>query len=244
MARRRRTDRSASNNYLCQLSNVVENQLERVRSADRLVLDHDDYLSVFVPFEHRKAFMEVAQVVRTNNSQFRIVWEHHTNCSNLRLDVDLHEVGGIRHPLIYEPTTYIAQSQDPLSAITHERITSWVTRRWELGVAFGRVREVLKQLDDVCHNPAQVRYYWPALLTLCKEGGLGDIAEKSELKPGNPPPLSVGLREALRLAAGTVTAASMVGKSPAIKPPVEITFADAFYCPRKVTEELGEFSVL
>jgi hypothetical protein len=239
MARRRRNE-GAFGGTLYQLVNAVDYQLERVRSADRLVLDYDEYLSVFVPFEHRKAFMEVAQVVRTDHSQFRLAWDtvHAPDVpwfKALRLDVMLHGVGGLRHPLVYEPTIYIVESQDPLSALTHERITSWVTRRWELGVAFGRVREVLKQLDDVCNNPAQVRYYWPALLTL----------EKSEAKPGNPPPLSVGLRAALRLAAGTVTAASMVGKSPEIEStPVEITFADPFYCPRKITEELGEFSVL
>jgi hypothetical protein len=107
-----------------------------------------------------------------------------------------------------------------------DKLTAWCEWRYERGCEWGLVRAVWDRLDSLCEKTGSnqlhvVRYLWPTVLTLLEIGGEPDEAAK--LRSGRPPEelprIPPELREAMRITAGTVAAATLL--------PVKFDDADA-----------------
>lgn len=241
----RRKTSGAFGNSFYNLSKAVDELHARLVAHDELTLTHEEYLELFVQEEYRASFMEVAQrVARRHSSMFRVKWElnDYTFLAKVELDVTLCDVDGVRHPFVPDPVFMRFEEGSALI----ERVTSWVTRRFHLGLEFGRVRKVLNLMNSLCDTPEQVRYYWPAVQTLCKQAALDELVDRIQVgRPSSKPP-GLALREACRVTSGTITGASLVDPVSASSQtaPCSITFADGSYSQRWVEEAIGTVDVL
>jgi hypothetical protein len=100
-----------------------------------------------------------------------------------------------------------------------DKLTAWCEWRYARGCEWGLVRAVWDRLNDLCekHWPGSnrlhvVRYLWPTVMTLLEVGGEPDEATKlrSARPPEELPRIYPELREAMRITAGTVAAATLL----------------------------------
>jgi hypothetical protein len=50
------------------------------------------------------------------------------------------------------------------------KVIAWMTKRYEIGRRFGTAYFVLNELNKMCESGHHLRYMWPAVLHLCKDG--------------------------------------------------------------------------
>ncbi len=76
-----------------------------------------------------------------------------------------------------EPVTYMFPSytlQGPAigqAPALELKISNWVEQRLEIGVEFARAKETVKYLNERLSSAAQVRYYFPSVITLLEDVG-------------------------------------------------------------------------
>lgn len=249
MSRRSRFPKGPFRGHLDPLYQEVRVMMARLTSRDRLILSYEEFLRAFVPRPLHECYMEVSQIAKRDRyaNTFTLPWAQPqpTKAGGVFiLEVQLHKLDGVKPPLIPDPVNYFGGDDPEL----HERITSWVTRRWEVGASFGRVKKLLNILDERCIHPAHVRYYWPPILTLAaRNDAFSSLLHNMGTKAGSPPPLPPAVRELCRAAGATITAASLVEE---IAPdperiPIEITFTDYNYTGRNLDDpDLGGIPVL
>ena len=160
------------------------------------------------------------------------------------LEITLKEFDGVKPPFIPLGALRVPVPSE-VTGCSSARICSWVKDRYELGFEFGRVKRVLEQLNKRLRTPEQVRYYLPAIRTLCKEQypTLQDFAnEIAEVKCERPPPLPVELRDACRVVAATITASSLIETTERIQKhyPVQLQF---LYAPERPSP-IGQIEVM
>jgi len=202
----------------------------RCAALGDLVLTHDEFLELFVAPEHRRNFMQVAQLVVDNYAD-----RGQVTCSIpdgvVTLQVELSEFEGVRPPFIPAGKLHVPFTADFTGGCAYN-ICSWAKERYELGVEFGRVNKVLNILNKKLRTPQQVRYYLPAIRTLCSEfpSGLYSFAnEIAEVNCSRPPPLPVEVRDACRVVAATITVSSLLETPEEVKKryPMKLDFVHA-----------------
>ena len=67
----------------------------------------------------------------------------------------------------------------------HAKMVKWCTARMELGVKWGMVDAVFKELCYRCRTPYELRYFWPAVLGLLNLMG-DEYGEKLRVPRGTP----------------------------------------------------------
>jgi hypothetical protein len=109
----------------------------------------------------------------------------------------------------------IAQPVTPRVTAEHltVRISNWLIEHVQTLKLFARAEYVLKELDKACTSPAQMRFMWPCVLTLCNQNSMLDnVASRiREFKaPRTIPSTTPELRALAKEAAGPITAASFI----------------------------------
>lgn len=92
-------------------------------------------------------------------------------------------------------------------------VTQWVTHTVNVARDFGRVCFVLDRLNELCGTKVQFRYLFPSIVPLCRMNEeMTKVAEAIGpfRVPKNLPPVPIGLRDAARLAAATITSAMLL----------------------------------
>lgn len=114
-----------------------------------------------------------------------------------------------------------------------DKVIQWVAKRLELGRRFGTVDYVLQQLNSICDNGTQLRYMFPPVLHLIRQGvnPRADrwAAKHAEYKPcRHTPAVSPQLKRAIQDASALLTSAVLMGSDvPALVPgEVEIDMWD------------------
>ena len=249
---RLRSKHGALERQMPYLLSAVRIQLDRrLAVLGDLALSHDEFLELFVAPEHRRGFMEVAQLVNDDYTRIGRVMYELELYGVVALEITLKELDGIKPPFLPSSVTgCIIPLGELCVPVTSEvtgcnaRICSWTKDRYELGLEFGRVKRVLEQLNKRLRTPEQVRYYLPAIRTLCKEHpSLQDFAnEIAEVKCARPPPLPVELRDACRVVAATITASSLIETTERIQKhyPVQLQF---LYAPERPSP-IGQIEVM
>jgi hypothetical protein len=218
---------------------TVRHRLDELKrntvSSNRCALTYDEYLELFVDEHVRATCVDLAQYVEntTHGGAFSFGLP---NGDRGGFFLYLHDVGGLKHPLVPRNIRFNYGGEKELVC----RVTSWVNWRWEIMVAFGRTQLVLEMLNEICKTPAQVRYYFPAVLTLISSE-YPDLLEKTNQKPKTPPPpLPIALRHACRHASATITASTLIEPGDgSIDAPIEITVTGEY----RVPDELGTLVV-
>jgi hypothetical protein len=188
--------------WMGSLEAAVMGLRDRIVDRERLELTQQEMLDLLVPPEYHEPLKTVSSIVRHSyylDHNYVVQWESRAaikfECSKL-LAVDV-----LDHP-------YTVPLTNPEAA---ERVTAWLDRRLELAHEFGRVVWLLRRLNEHCKTLGHVRYYWPAILTLCSANDqLKDLADKLRVASVSAPPLPVNVRTVCGLAAGTVTAAALL----------------------------------
>jgi len=229
------------------LLSAVRIQLDRrLAVLGDLALTHDEFLELFVAPEHRRGFMEVAQLVNNDYTRSGRVMYDHPDYGTVALGITLKEFDGIKPPFIPLGVLRVPVTTEVTGCNSaHTTICSWVKDRYELGFEFGMVKRVLEQLNKRLRTPEQVRYYLPAIRTLCKEQypTLQDFAnEIAEVKCARPSPIPVELRDACRVVAATITASSLIETQERIQKhyPVQLQF---LYAPERPSP-IGQIEVM
>lgn len=167
---------------------------------------HDDYYDLFVPRELIEPMRLLQGKVNNDYAtrDFRVMWLVDNN--SYELEVHLQDKGN-GTPFVLRAPRHIVHSNGPL----HERVTSWVKRRTKVGVDFGRVHHVIKELAEKCATPSQVRFFWPQIVPLAQIAQLPELVEKlMAMVPKSVPGLPVPLRVACRTTSGTLAAAQLL----------------------------------
>jgi hypothetical protein len=166
---------------------------------------HDDYYDLFVPRELIEPMRLLQGEVNQEyaSQQFTVMWpaDH-----GYELEVSLRNEGHGRPFVLKAPRLL----QHHSNALLHERVTSWVRRRAQVGVDFGHVHHVLKQLAEKCATASQVRFFWPQVVPLAQLTHNQELVEKLLAPvPKSVPGLPIPLRVACRKTAGTLAAAHL-----------------------------------
>jgi len=92
-------------------------------------------------------------------------------------------------------------------------IGKWAEQARAHSLEFARADRVLRDLQEGCTSPMQVRYVWPSILSLCSaREELSELAEKIRpfKVPRTMPALHPGLRDACKKTAGIIAAAQLL----------------------------------
>lgn len=118
-----------------------------------------------------------------------------------------------------------AEKQPPLmprdpqwqSGQAGHKVIAWLTKRFEIGRRFGAARHVLYTLNHECDNGHQMRYMWPAVLHLCRDG-MSDrmdrwIEKYSAYKPcKHTPAISREMKTAIQDSSALLTSMALIGE--------------------------------
>ena len=125
-------------------------------------------------------------------------------------------IGGDSAPLM--PRAPLWLNHLPENRDLAKAITSAAQLYAYIAIDFGIVKTVFRELNDLCKKPEQMRYFWPALLTLLSmDNDLQDWRTmlSAPVVPRNVPTLPLRVRELCRAAATTLATASLL-------PPLEL----------------------
>lgn len=242
---RRRTHYGSFKGSAGSIRLAVDHLFNRRRLRNRMLLSHDEHLALFVAPELHAAYRTVASTAILTSAQTHKFKFGNGNGGNIEIEISLHREGD-RAPLVprhRETGQGLAPTAPPALL---ERITSWVTERWELGKEFSLVGAVIDRLDAMCMRPEHVRFYFPSIVTLLE---LVAVPQELSERLNTPmskdaPALPPELRRALRTTAATVAGAALltdVDDDPRY-PPAEMEFPS--YAPdRNFESELGRIHV-
>lgn len=196
------------------LDKTVDLLAARILARERFGLTHQELLDLLVPSEFHEALITAGRITELSlGKAYAIKFGDKDNY----LTFTAVAIDGTPPPL----AASIRYIKDPRGNVElYERLTTWLARRIEVGTEFGRVKWLLRRLDDTCRSVAQVKYYWPAISTLASAGSTdnGTAAMVEILNNAgngrNAPPLPLDVRAACQPAAATVTLASMLDDTP------------------------------
>lgn len=176
----------------------------RLKAVSTKKLTYDDFLNLFVAAEHRTMFKTIGPLLYTSyHNSALVVWPDNTG-----LTFTLHD--NQRVPM---PRRLSMQPDVPPELV--QSITDWIERGGNASREAGRVRVVVAQLNAMCTRQ-EMRYFWPSILPLLtfneSNSMCCEIAKQlADVKvPKNPPPISPGLRIALRKATETVAVMNLL----------------------------------
>jgi hypothetical protein len=235
MARRVKRKGAFRDNDAHEITAQIGALKSRMLAAVQIGLTHAEGQSLFTPAEHREILAR-APMLSTCHDGYHMVespWSFRYG-DGPELDADLvlglgfqtHK--GVPAPL---PPLHPARQRD-VSPELVEKVNTWVQAFMEIQKKFILAAHVFTRLNQVCETPEQVRYLWPPVLSLIRAGCLSDLADKLTpfCAPATLPSLSPELREAIRDAAGTVTAAQLLDAKPLEREdPVELLLTGLFY---------------
>lgn len=114
--------------------------------------------------------------------------------------------------------SYINQNCEP-----YQRLVRWCHQRRDIGIQWGTVMAVFYDLAHRCANIHEMRYFWPCVRSLLREGGDLETAAKLE-KPRHVPEytLSKVLRDCAYEAQTLVTSTLMMPAPKQSTPPVSL----------------------
>lgn len=97
------------------------------------------------------------------------------------------------------------------------KVIAWLTKRFEIGRRFGTVQHVLYTLNMDCETGQQLRYMFPAVLHLCKDGRnprMDRWMEKfAAYKPcKHTPVVSPELKRAIQDSGALLTSVALIGE--------------------------------
>lgn len=171
---------------------------------------HDDILNLFVPPEHHSILRNAYEVVNINYNLYQEKRFTVRPMGKYQRGTFIVTINPTNGSTLLAPRLPVYRGDD--FPELHSRFTSWVTARVALGQDIGRAAFVLRSLNDFCATPGQIRFVWPALLTLAKMAGMDDLAR--QITDFTPPRTQVDIpvmfRELMRQSLVTVTAASLL----------------------------------
>lgn len=207
----RNVKRNPLDRYEYALGKAVEELLNRVLQHERMELTYEEMLDFLVPPEHHSALMGLAGVIRQDRygGGYNVQLLRSGSSTDYAITLEAN-IWGERPAPPYVGNRWLYARHDSEVGL---RLAAWADRRIELGLEFARARWLIGQLNSVCGSIAQVKYYWPSIRTLCGvRGDLNPLADALDAagKPSSPPPLDIAVRKACQVAAGTITAASLL----------------------------------
>lgn len=224
--RRRFTKGGAFKRDIGPLNQAVAQLYRQVISNDRMILEYGDYLSLFVPPELHESWMDMSQRFEMGYSRpqtFSLKWPHVG--INEHVSIHLTHVDGKFAPAVPKNT-----APSPLDRGLYDAVEQWLLRRTEAHDNWRMVNRTLKQLDEHCKTPEQVRYFWPVIqIIIARAGSSYERAYADAMS--NPDPrarsLPLELRRLCTETSGFVTAATLVDYAPAPdRRPVEINYRE------------------
>src|ERR1044072_4559714 len=185
-------------NVMVDLQDSVGKLFARVAATNTIDLTHDDILMMFVPAEDHYVLKRAREIGNARWHSIGSSVEHARPLGGGRKakrTVTIHDAGG-QHPMLRRKPAW----QPSVDLALIEKITSWVTRRIEIGTEFGRGKHVLARLNSRCATPEQVRFFCPGILVLADMlPNTKRYAEKLAAfkAPSTVPALPPGLRAGL-----------------------------------------------
>lgn len=191
------------------LTDRVGTLFERMKAAHEIAFTKQEVVELIYPVEQREIMLRAGEWLETGYSYFpRSVTVECSDPAGLLYVSYTNDKGA---PL---PSKNCALQRDVPPEL-QARFDQWLSEYVEVSRAFGLVDKVFEKLWEKCDTPEQLRYMWPAVLTLCS------VKEDERLKqfgeglrefrpPRKMPFLSPEMREACRETAATVTAAALL----------------------------------
>ena len=215
-----------------QINENITTLFKRLKMVSKMTITHEQFLSLFVPAEHREMFRAMANLSDTGT------WRRaHCQWSNSKLMFHLNESGAYPPPV---PRDMVLQHDAPADLV--ESISAWIRKGGDASADFGRVSAVFNKLNEELTKP-QIRFVWPSIIALCNVTEvLGPTAaELQELKPIGGVALPRGLLQACRKTAATIALAGLIPADIAARPEGEVT-VEAVDGRALVEEGLGKFT--
>lgn len=188
-----------------QIEQNIKTLFKRLKIVTKMQITHEDFLSLFVPSEHRQMYRDIGAVAKTGDRRVA-----HITWGGADLTFQLFDRPESPYPPL-APRDLVVQSDAPPELIA--KIDHWM--RSGVGDAsgeMGRVDALFNKLNDLL-TKGQMRFVWPSIIALCNVTPvLSDVA--SELQscrvPTNPPNLPHGLLLACRKTAETIAMAGLI----------------------------------
>jgi hypothetical protein len=219
MSRTRREKTALNPSIMSSLNDAIKKIHKKVSAHNALALTHDDYLNLFVPPGlHIVAQQAPKEFLHYDYSSFTVPWA----------SVELRfELNGASHPMVARKVKLQGDTADPNLVST---IGGWVTQQVSVGYDFGRVKRVLEILNTKCKDAAQVRFFFPGILTLCSvecndPSVLGAFAEsiRAYKTPDKIPVLGPGLLSECQKASGIIAMSQLLSDPADVAaPPFEV----------------------
>lgn len=212
---------------------------EAHRNHVRLGLSHDDVLHLFVQPEDQAVVLRCRELFETRRKIYREI----TN-EGILYWLEVNEEDGVC------PFPFPSYVTEPLETAPEELVHTLVEAQHEIEeicLRYGHLKLVLTALDQLCKNPAQLRFFFPPIEALANGMNWGptknNLLKRMNTRYREPlPALPPELRAEVDTAAGTVTGYGMLPLLDRTPDPVEISA----YSPRafKGSCSIGEYTGL
>jgi hypothetical protein len=207
---------------------AIENGVSILRDRYVQVLTNDftvqDVMNIYVhPDKQEDARRVYKEYDARNPSHFHFV------SPGPSVPVNLHGRFLWAQPRDFKPgaPSYINQNCEP-----YQRMTRWCHSRRDIGIQWGTAMAVFYDLAHRCTNIHELRYFWPCVRSLLREGGDLETAAKLE-KPRHVPDytLSKLLRDCAYEAQTLVTSTLMMPAPARATPPVTLDIVHIYDTP-------------
>jgi hypothetical protein len=225
-------------NLASQLERNIYAMFYRLKKVPAKSITHDNFISLFVPVEHRQMYRTIAVAAESSNRRATYKW------GDVVLGFTLNHFPGAYPPPI--PRSMVLQPDAPEELV--QNITAWSLNGGDASGDFGRVMKLFKTLNEELTR-SQLRFVWPSVIALCRcDPDVAHIVEigdtLQELKaPAIQPVLPHGLLLACRKTAASVALASLIPRD-APHPALGEVTVEAVNGRTYNEPSLGEFSGL
>lgn len=212
-----------------EIHNAIRSLRTRVlRTLKVPTITYRELLQLIAPEEHIEVLMNARKIgnigrYAASDTNTKIFLSHRNRNVGVKFDVN-----GEDGPVM--PRVMLWLDHFPCNRDLVMELSSCGKQYADIDIDWDEVLQVFNYLNNVCKNPAQVRYLWPAiggLLSMRKElaGWRSQLAQ--HVLPKSLPTLPVEVRQMCRRTAATVAMALMLPsleEEPYVVPDVEIEF--------------------
>lgn len=181
-------------------------------------MTHEECLHLVAPAEHVDILTKASEFANVKSSEAWMTMDIPAlvdDSTSAKVMLQMRTHAQKLPPLM--PRTPWWQFDTKENQVAGEKVIAWMTRRYEIGRRFGTAQFVLRELNRMCENGHQLRYMWPSVLHLCKDGvetKMGRWLEKhSAYKPCRfTPHVSPLLKQAIQDSAALLTSVALMGE--------------------------------
>jgi hypothetical protein len=203
-------------------------------------MTHEECLRLIAPPEHIDILTKASEFANVKSSEDWMQLEvpalvDGATTAQVMLQMRTHA----QKPPPLTPRTPWWQFQTDENHAAGDKVISWLTKRYEIGRRFGTALFVLHELNKMCENGHQLRYMWPVVMHLCKDGVEPKMDKWKEkhgaYKPCRfTPAVSPLLKQAIQDSAALLTSAALMGEDVPRQLPGYVTISEIYMLSFKI----------